>query len=389
MYRDKNKQAKLTTQYFSSAIFRHLLTKFIGNIETRIEPNFKFFTMRYVFTSFILFIIITGSAQPGKQPILITDMLRIKTMGSVTLTDDGSRTAFVVTSIEPESDSSKWEYKYVSQVWMVSAEPGAAARQLTFSKEGASQPAWSPDGKQLAFVRTVDGKSQIFVLTFAGGEPMQLTKSKYGASSPRWSPDGKQIAFSAQVKVKELMADSMLNPGIKVPVWSMEKPGFSKNEQLVSSSAKPNPDGNMSEVRAYLDMNATDRKATVLNKLSFQSETDVSADMNFNHFFVINVQPNAIAKPVTNGFYRFGNLEFTPDGKQFIITGDMDTSQHPDRSLESEIFIGNSDGSSIRMLIGKEGISYNSAELSHDGKWIALQYSKVSYVSVRSLALLP
>ena len=48
---------------------------------------------------------------------------------------------------------------------------------------------------------------------------------------------------------------------------------------------------NMSEVRAYLEMNANDRKATVLNKLNFQSETDISADMNFNHFFIVNVQP--------------------------------------------------------------------------------------------------
>ena len=76
----------------------------------------------------------------------------------------------------------------------------------------------------------------------------------------------------------------------------------------------------MNEVRAYLEMNANDRKATVLNKLTFQSESDVSGEMNFNHFFIINVQPNAIPKPMTNGFYRFNNLEFTPDGKQIIIT---------------------------------------------------------------------
>ena len=83
-----------------------------------------------------------------------------------------------------------------------STDPGAVPRQLTFSKEGASQPAWSPDGKQLAFARAGDGKSQIFVLSFSGGEPMQLTKSKYGASSPRWSPDGKQIVFSGRHKSK-------------------------------------------------------------------------------------------------------------------------------------------------------------------------------------------
>ena len=65
----------------------------------------------------------------------------------------------------------------------------------------------------------------------------------------------------------------------------------------------------------------------------------------------------------------------------------MDPAQHPDRSLESEIYLANSDGSNMKMLLGKEGMSYNSAVLSHNGKWLALEYSKVGYVSVPTLAL--
>ena len=344
--------------------------------------------MRHLFTA-IMFLICIPAISQTKQPVLVTDMLKIKTITSVTLAEDGSKAVFVVTSIEPESDSAKWEYKYTNQLWMVSTEPGAAPRQLTFSKEGASQPAWSPDGKHLAFVRVVDGRPQIFVLSFTGGEPMQLTKFKYGASAPRWSPDGKQIAFAASLRPRDLMNDSLLNPGKKVPAWSMEKPGFTKNEQMNSSSAKPNPDGTMNEVRAYLEMNATDRKATVLNKLNFQSETDVSAEMNFNQFFIVNVQPNATPVAVTRGFYRYNNLQFTPDGKQFIITADIDSTEHPDRSLESEIFIANTDGSQLRMLLGKKDFSYNNPLLSHDGKWIAFQYNETNYVSVPTLALVP
>jgi len=344
--------------------------------------------MRYLFLALVFLFTIHVNSQT-KQPVLVTDMLKMKTISSVTLTEDGSTAAFIVTSIEPESDSAKWEYKYTSQLWMVSTEPVAVPRQLTFSKEGASQPAWSPDGKQLAFVRTVDGKTQIFILSFAGGEPMQLTKFKYGATAPRWSPDGKQIAFAASVRPRDLMNDSLLNPGKKVPAWSMEKPGFTKNEQLMSSTAKPNPDGTINEVRAYLDMNANDRKATVLNKLNFQSETDISSDMNFNQFFVVNVQSNAIPLAVTRGFYRYNNIQFTPDGKQIIMTADIDSTEHPDRSLESEIFIANADGSQMKMLLGKKDFSYNNALLSNDGKWIVFQYNKTNYVSVPTLALMP
>jgi dipeptidyl aminopeptidase/acylaminoacyl peptidase len=344
--------------------------------------------MRYL-PAVILFLLNVQASSQSKQPVLVTDMLKIKTISSVTLTEDGNTAAFVVTSIEPETDSAKWEYKYTSQLWMVSTQPGSIPRQLTFSKEGASQPAWSPDGKQLAFVRVVDGRPQIFVLSFAGGEPMQLTKFKYGASAPRWSPDGKKVAFAAAVRPGDLMKDSLLNPGKRSPSWSMEKPGFSKNEQMTPSSAKPNPDGTINEVRAYLEMNANDRKATVLNKLNFQSETDVSAEMNFNHLFVVNVQANAIPVPVTRGFSRFNNLQFTPDSRQFIMTADIDSTEHPDRSQESEIFIANADGTNLRMLLGKKDIFYNNALLSNDGKWIAFQYGKINTVSVPTLALMP
>ena len=103
----------------------------------------------------------------------------------------------------------------------------------------------------------------------------------------------------------------------------------------------------------------------------------------------MNVQPNATPVPVTRGFYRYNNLQFTPDGKQFIITADIDSTEHPDRSQESEIFVANIDGTNLKMLLGEKGISYNGALLSHDGKWIAFQYSKTNYVSVSTLAIIP
>ena len=41
-------------------------------------------------------------AQIGTESVALTDMLKIKTIGNITLTKDGSRAAFTVTSIEPD-----------------------------------------------------------------------------------------------------------------------------------------------------------------------------------------------------------------------------------------------------------------------------------------------
>ncbi len=324
-------------------------------------------------------------AQNGKELVKVTDMLKIKSIGGVTLSKDGSRAAFTVTSIEPDDDT-KWEYKYVNQIWIVNTDGVSAPKQLT-TKESSSQPAFSPDGKQIAFVRVVDGKAQLFLLALDGGEAVQLTRFKYGAGNPKWSPDGKQILFAATVPFKELLKDSLLNPGKEIPKWSFEKPGFDKNEQFNSSITKGNPDGNLEEVRAYLESNVADKKARVVNKLNFQDEMDVNPEMNFNHFFIIDAKADAKPGAVTRGFYRYNFAGFTPDGKQIIIAGDMDSLQHPDRSLETSIFLANTDGSQLRKLFGEEGKSFTTPTISPSGKWLAFQQGTTSFVSVPVLAI--
>ncbi len=335
----------------------------------------------------ILFIGFYANTQNTKEPVEVTDMLKIKSINGLSICYDGSKALFTVTSIEP-GDDVKWEYKYVRQIWMVNTDGSSSPRQLT-TKESSSQAAWSPDGKQIAFVRLAGGKPQIFLLSLDGGEAVQLTKFKYGAGTPKWSPDGKQIIFSSNISLKDLLKDSLLNPTYVLPAWPYEKPGFDNNEELKPINAKADPDGDMDEIRAFLENDVTDKKAKVVDKLNFQDETGVNAEMSFNHFFIINV--DAPEKPIqlTRGFYSFHSADFTPDGKQIILSGDIDSLQHPDRSLENEIFIENTDGSNLKEIVGEEGFSYHSPVVSPSGKWLAFLYGKISFVTIPTMAIMP
>lgn len=337
---------------------------------------------------FILPITLLSTAQYGKEPVKVTDMLKIKSVSGVNLSKDGSKAVFTVTSIEPEGDS-KLEHKYVSQLWIGGTEGDTKPKQLTTAKESSSQAVFSPDGKQLVFVRAVDGRSQLFLLSLEGGEALQLTKFKYSVGNPKWSPDGKQILFSANIPFKELLKDSLLNPGKEWPNWPMEKPGFKNNEHMKQATAKADPDGSIEEVRAYLENNAHDKKAKVFTKLNFLDEMDINPDMGFTHFFLIEAKPDAKPTAITKGFYRYNYAEFTPDGKQLILAGNMDSTQHPDRALEGEIFIVNTDGSNLKKLLGEKDKNYNSPRLSPSGKWLAFQYGNTSFVSVPALAIMP
>ncbi|MCG2613153.1 S9 family peptidase [Terrimonas sp. NA20] len=328
--------------------------------------------LKILLPAFCLVFAIDMHAQQGTEPVKLTDMLKIKSVTALSLTADGSKAVIGINSIEADNEN-KGEYKYVNQLWMMPSDGSAPPTQLT-TRENASQPAWSPDGKELVFVRFTEGKPQLFLLSLNGGEPRQITRSKYGASSPKWSRDGKQLLFSASIPLRELIKDSILNPGRKAPEWAVEKPGIANNQVFSNPSVKADPDGNLEEVRAWLETNVTDRKAKVVTRLDFQDETDVNAEMSFNHFFTLGIAPDARPVALTKGFFSFGSAEFTADGKQVILTGDINSRQHPDRALETGIYLVNSDGSGMTTLLWEQGKAFANPRISNSGKWIAFQY---------------
>ena len=322
-------------------------------------------------------------AQSGKSPMKVTDLLKVKQVSGVSIHPDGQRILYSVNSIEPEANS-KWEYRYNNQLWLYA---NGSSRQLTSG--GGGQAAWSPDGKQLAFVRAAEGRPQIFLLNLDGGEPVQLTQSKYGAGQPKWSPDGSKIVFSVNIPLAELITDPVFNPGGKMPEWPYEKPGFTNNSNLQPSKAIPNPDGNTEEIRAYLAQNEKDRKAKVITKLNLQEEATVSNEMSFSHLMIMDAKPGSKATALTNGFYSFNGAAFTGNGAQLLVSTDIDPTEHPDRSLESEIYLVQADGSGMKKLLGKKDMSYNSPTPSPSGKWLAFQYGPTGFVSVPALAIMP
>ena len=314
-------------------------------------------------------------------------MLNVKQVTQLVCHPSGDMAVYVLNSIEPDKVN-KGEYSYVNQLVLVSLVPPYEHRTLT-GKEGASQPAFSPDGKQLVFVRPAEGKPQLFLLRLDGGEAIQITQSKYGATNPVWSPNGKQIAFSASVPFADLLKDEQLNPGGKGPAFPMEKPGFTKYANPMQTGIEPNPDGNTAEVRAWLEQNVKDKKAKVINKLNFQEETTTSGDMNFSHIFLMDATPGSKIKPITKGFFRYTSASFTPDGKQLLITGNIDSTQHPDRALESALLITDTAGNKINTWLSNAGVSYSSPKISPSGKWVAVQKGKTGFVDIPELVIYP
>ena len=83
---------------------------------------------------------------------------------------------------------------------------GGAARQLTNGARDRS-PAWSPDGRTLAFLRREDGErkdgrpmqTQAWLLPLEGGEPRRLTDFREGVLAMTWSPDSRALFVVSDV----------------------------------------------------------------------------------------------------------------------------------------------------------------------------------------------
>jgi len=115
---------------------------------------------------------------------------------------DGKSIAFTSNrTTEPDSN-------FNSDIWVVaadSADPAKSLVQVTTSPAEDSAPSWSPDGKTIAFVTQIDPKLfwyatyHLAVVSASGGEPRILTKNlDREVTVPRFSPDGQWIYFIAE-----------------------------------------------------------------------------------------------------------------------------------------------------------------------------------------------
>ena len=256
------------------------------------------------------------------RPMEIEDQYRLKRVGGAQISPDGQWVAYTVSTTDLEKDRSR------TQIWMVSTEGGDPI-PLTMSGESASNPRWSPDGKYLSFTasRGEGSRSQVFLLDRRGGEAQALTDIEQGAGSYVWSPDGSKLLLTLR-DPDTTKADESGGPGVREP-WVIDRLQTKRDGQ------------------GYL----TDKRK--------------------NHLYVFDLTSKKLTQ-ITSGRWDEGSPSWSPDGTKVAFSSNR--TEDPDANSNSDIWVvsaGNTDkGGTLVRITDYEG-GDGGPVWSPDGQWIA------------------
>ncbi len=142
-------------------------------------------------------------SKPRKGVLRFSHLKKIKRISSISVSPEGGHILFQADDHDPvENKVTKSIYRMrLRDRWMTLLTPGPGNH---------TNPIFSPDGKEVAFVsdREKEKGEQIWVMPTGGGEARRVTKGYGSVGSMVWAPDSKRIAFSRNVVVSPYLNEN-------------------------------------------------------------------------------------------------------------------------------------------------------------------------------------
>ena len=131
----------------------------------------------------VLLCLLATTAEAQKTKLGPMDIFNLEYATSPEISPDGQWVVYVRQYFDVMTD------RRYSNLWIARSD-GSDHRPLTAGKYTEGEPAWSPDGKRLAYISTREGAPQIYVRWMDNGQTSPITKVQEPPSGIAWSPDG-------------------------------------------------------------------------------------------------------------------------------------------------------------------------------------------------------
>jgi len=290
-------------------------------------------------TLLIVFVLAVPVAGQERRAMTTDDGLDMVQVGGAMISPDGSWVLFSKSELNWEENERETTW------WRVSAEGGEPYRYI--GDDGGGNFQFSPDGSRLAFTRSVDDESQLFLLPTTGGEAVQLSEHETSIGSYAWSEDGSKIIFVAteprteeEEEAREAGYDAIFvdegpngqQSGNWNNLWLIEVESGAErrltdtDHRIGSFSVAPNGD-----------------------RILFTSRIENRRNQqNLSEIQLLEVEAGTIRR-LTDNSAPEGRLSWAPDGRSFAYTARTDGEWE---LLLDKIWVMDPDGGGRRIVSG-------------------------------------